>query len=56
MLRLGSGIVKDVPVVYSGAAERQNGKSNGTPKSKGTGAVTPNVQIRCFIVTGGLDC
>lgn len=52
-LRWAPGIVKDVPAVYGGAAEGQNGESNGTPK--GTGVGTPDVQIRCVIATGGVD-
>lgn len=49
-MRWAPGNVKDVP-----AADGQNGESSGTPKSKGVGAVIPEVQIRCVIATGGVD-
>ncbi len=52
---LPSRIVKNVPAVYGGAPEGQNGENNGTPKSKGARAGTPDVQTRCVIVTGGVD-
>ncbi|KAF1953040.1 dynein regulator [Byssothecium circinans] len=48
-LRWAPGIVKHVPAAYGGAAEGQNGESNGTR------AGTSNVQIRCVIATGGVD-
>ncbi|KAF8849383.1 dynein regulator [Acephala macrosclerotiorum] len=54
-LRWALGIVKNVPAVYGGVAEGQNGESNGTPKSKGTGTGTPDVQVRCVVATGGVD-
>jgi len=55
-LRWAPGIVNNVPAVYGGVAEGRNGQSNGTPKSKGTGTGTPDVQVRCLIATGGVDC
>lgn len=54
-LRWAPAIVRDVPAVFGSAAERQNGESNGTPKSKGTAVGTPAVQIRCVIATGSVD-
>jgi platelet-activating factor acetylhydrolase IB subunit alpha len=53
-LRWAPGFVKDVPVGY-GSAEGQNDESNRMPKSNGTGAGIPDVQIRCVIATGGVD-
>jgi platelet-activating factor acetylhydrolase IB subunit alpha len=54
-LRWAPGIEKDMPAGYGGAVEAQNGESNGTPKSKGTGAAMSDVQIRCVIATGSVD-
>ncbi|OBT85483.1 hypothetical protein VE02_07365 [Pseudogymnoascus sp. 03VT05] len=54
-LKWAPGIVKSVHAPYGGAADVQNGESNQTTKSNGTGAVIPDVQIRCVVATGGVD-
>ena len=54
-LRWAPGIAKEMPVVYRGAVEGQNGESNGAPTGKGTEATTFGVQIRCIIATAGVD-
>ena len=55
-LRWAPGIIKDVALVHGGDLERQNGDGDGTPKRKGMGVGTLDVQIRCVIATGGVDC
>ena len=54
-LRWTPGIIKDVAVVYGGDLERQNGEGDGTPKRKGIGVGTLDVQIRYVIAIGGVD-
>ncbi|KAG9227935.1 nuclear distribution protein nudF [Amylocarpus encephaloides] len=54
-LRWAPGIAKDITAISSGSPA-QNGENIGTPKSKGTGPAFPDVQIRCVIATGGVDC
>lgn len=54
-LKWAPGIVKSVHAPYGGAADVHNGESNQTTKSNGTGAVIPDVQIRCVVATGGVD-
>lgn len=50
-LRWAPGVVKEAPAAQGNGAP--NGESNGTPKKK---AAAPEVQIRCVLASGGVDC
>ncbi|KAL3420346.1 nuclear distribution protein pac-1a [Phlyctema vagabunda] len=56
-LRWAPGIIKNPPVSNTVIAEEQNGESNGIPGNRAaTGAGIPDMQIRCVVATGGVDC
>jgi len=55
-LRWAPGIVKNTSAVNGGGAEGQNGELNRTPRTNGAGTGTLDVQIRCVVATGGVDC
>jgi platelet-activating factor acetylhydrolase IB subunit alpha len=54
-LKWAPGLVKDVTADHGGATGEQNGTAR-LSKSKETGVGASDLQIRCVIATGGVDC
>ncbi|PKS10996.1 hypothetical protein jhhlp_002755 [Lomentospora prolificans] len=52
-LRWAPGVVKEAPAPAQGNGVPNGESSNGTPKKK---APAPEVQIRCVLASGGVDC